>query len=113
MWVKLWTQETKIALVELLVATPSCKMSTISLGGAGFQSVGFGPNGSFPRNVQLLSVGDSSFTARYEIFAEGRWVPLTSSYFHDGINMTRILGFSDDGRYFAHIVGGDLGTLNE
>lgn len=113
MWVKSGTQEARIAIAGLLVATSSFKMSTISLGGAGFQSVGFGSNGSFPRNVQLLSVGDSSFTARYEIFAEGRWLPLTSSYFFDGINLTRILSFSDDGRYFADIVGGDLGTLNE
>lgn len=88
-------------------------MSTISLGGNGFQSVGFGPNGFPPRNVQLISEGDFSFAVRMEIFGEGQWNPGTYNYYHDGVRMTRMIGYSDNNKYYADISGGDLGTLDE
>ena len=89
-------------------------MSTIASGGPGYQSLGFGSQGEpLPRNVQLISEGDFSFTASAEVYAEGLWRPSTFSYFHDGVRMTRIVGYSNDGRYYTDITGGDLGTLDE
>jgi Ca2+-binding RTX toxin-like protein len=89
-------------------------MTTITLSGNGYQSLGFGTEGKpLPRNVEVISVGDFSFSARCEQFREGQWHPSTFNYYHNGTRMTRMTGYSDNARYYSDTSGGDLGTLDE
>ena len=87
-------------------------MAVITLGGSGYQQLGFDAEFAEPRNIRVLTDEYGSLTIMAEIFGEGRWQDFIIDYEYNDFFLSRMNGRSVNGLYTADVKG-NLGDFDQ